>query len=166
MRPHVCRMRNFPLVLCQDHLAPQSESYVGPSEFVLTGAHVWHPRGFIGGFFPGHQIKNLRGIICLTVGEARRELVDNRAGLSDIFAKRWAEAACAATDICLAKRFAGEFFTGYQSGVRKNWSALSISSEISVTGTKRLVRLYSTKYLTEIGSRVTFEALPLRCKGL
>jgi len=40
MRRHVCRMDNFPLVLCQDYLARNQEVYEtmwGPSEFFSTG---------------------------------------------------------------------------------------------------------------------------------
>jgi hypothetical protein len=77
-------------------------------------------RGYVGGFFSGHQLNGLHGVFCLGDDVAtwydstEQELADSEYGFDDINTVPWAQAARAATNICLAKGYAGGFFTGHQ----------------------------------------------------
>jgi hypothetical protein len=75
---------------------------------------------FIGGFFTGHQLNGLHGVICLGADAARwidstdSDLYNSGEGLVDINTVPWGKAARAATNICLGKGYPGGFFTGHQ----------------------------------------------------
>lgn len=77
---------------------------------------------FIGGFFTGHQLNGLHGVICLGADVAHwfdstnTELYNSGEGFVDINTVPWAKAARAATNICLGRNqgYAGGFFTGHQ----------------------------------------------------
>lgn len=77
-------------------------------------------RGFVGGFFTGHQIPGARGIICLGSDAAQwfdatdTDLYNSGQGFDDINTVPWAKAARGATNICLGKGFAGGFMTGHR----------------------------------------------------
>lgn len=74
----------------------------------------------MGGFFTGHQLNGLRGVVCLGSDAARwfdstnQDLYNSGEGFSDINTVPWAKAARAATNICLGKGHPGGFFTGHQ----------------------------------------------------
>jgi len=77
-------------------------------------------RSYVGGFFTGHQLNGLRGVVCLG-GDAGRwfdstdqDLYNSGEGFADINTVPWAKAARAATNICLGKGYSGGFFTGHQ----------------------------------------------------
>jgi hypothetical protein len=81
--------------------------------------------GYEGGFFTGHQLNGLRGVICVGNDAARwfdstnAELTNSGEGFGDINAAPWAKAARAATNMCVAKGYGGGFFTGHQlNGLR------------------------------------------------
>ena len=65
----------------------------------------------VGGFFTGHQIGGLRGVVCVGSNSAKR--FDTTAANVDM---TWQDAARAATNFCLTKGYGGGFFDG-ESGV-------------------------------------------------
>ena len=77
-------------------------------------------RGFVGGFFTGHQLNGLHGVDCLKSDVAFSfdatdgDLQNSGYSFADINLVPWAQAARAATNICVAKGAAGGFFTGHQ----------------------------------------------------
>ena len=64
-----------------------------------------------GGFFTGHQIGELRGVICPGTNSATHFTATNIAD-----PPTWQDAARAATNFCLTKTYFGGFFDGTQSG--------------------------------------------------
>jgi hypothetical protein len=82
-------------------------------------------KGYVGGFFTGHQLNGLRGVVCLGGDVAHwfdstdQDLYNSGEGFADINSVPWAQAARAATNICLGKAYSGGFFTGHQlNGLR------------------------------------------------
>ncbi len=77
-------------------------------------------RSYEGGFFTGHQLNGLRGVVCLSRDAAHwfdstdQDLYNSGEGFADINTVPWAKAARAATNICLGKGYSGGFFTGHQ----------------------------------------------------
>ena len=77
-------------------------------------------RSYAGGFFTGHQLNGLRGVVCLTATNAHwfdstnQDLYNSGEGFTDINTVPWGKAARAATNICVGKGFSGGFFTGHQ----------------------------------------------------
>lgn len=77
-------------------------------------------RGYVGGFFTGHQLNDLRGVVCLGsdaghwLDSTNQDLYNSGEGFADINTVPWAKAARAATNICLGKGYSGGFFTGHQ----------------------------------------------------
>jgi len=64
-----------------------------------------------GGFFTGHQIGEVRGVICPGTNSAKRFTTTNV-----INTPTWQDASRAATDFCLTKNYWGGFFDGNQAG--------------------------------------------------
>jgi hypothetical protein len=82
-------------------------------------------RRYEGGFFTGHQLNGLRGVVCLGADVAHgfdstnQDLFNSGEGFADSNTVPWARAARAATNICLGKGYSGGFFTGRQlNGLR------------------------------------------------
>ena len=82
-------------------------------------------KGYVGGFFTGHQLNGLRGVVCLggdvayEFDSTDQDLYNSGEGFADINSVPWAQAARAATNICLGRGYSGGFFTGHQlNGLR------------------------------------------------
>ena len=77
-------------------------------------------RGYVGGFATGHQLSSLRGMVCLGSDVAHwfdstgQDLLNSGEAFADINTVPWGKAAQAATNVCVAKGYAGGFFTGHQ----------------------------------------------------
>jgi hypothetical protein len=86
--------------------------------------------GFVGGYFTGHQLDGRRGLVGLNADIAEAiavsddELAKSQWAFTDINTVGWAQAARAATEICVARGFAGGFFTGHQVPGRRGIVAL------------------------------------------
>jgi hypothetical protein len=79
-------------------------------------------RQFAGGFFTGHQLNGRHGVVCLGSDAAvsgfdatPHEIAVSGFPFDNINTVAWAPAARAATNVCLARGFAGGFFTGHQT---------------------------------------------------
>ena len=92
---------------------------------------ICNKRGFVGGFFTGHQLNGTHGLICLQSDVAHwfdatlTDLRNSGEGFADINNVPWAKAARAATNICVGKRFSGGFFTGHQLNGKQGVVCLS-----------------------------------------
>ncbi|MGE5111730.1 MAG: hypothetical protein ACM3JB_12790 [Acidobacteriaceae bacterium] len=81
---------------------------------------ICNARGFVGGFFTGHQLNGFHGLDCLKADVASwfdatdMDLRNSGGWFADIDSVAWAQAARAATNICLARGASGGFFTGHQ----------------------------------------------------
>lgn len=90
------------------------------AQIARAATGICNERGFVGGFFTGHQLNGLHGLVCLKPDVAHwfdatpTELQSSGYGFADINSVPWAQAARAANNICLSKSYAGGFFTGHQ----------------------------------------------------
>ena len=90
------------------------------AQIARAATTICNNRGFVGGYFTGHQLNGLHGVVCLKSDVAHwfdataAELQSSGFGFSDINSVPWAQAARAATNICLSKSYSGGFFTGNQ----------------------------------------------------
>jgi len=88
-------------------------------------------RGFATGYFTGHQVPGKRGLIGIKadlvsvfdVANDDPDVVGSQYRFPDINTVPWAQAARLATDLCIAKGFAGGFFTGHQLPDRRQVAA-------------------------------------------
>jgi hypothetical protein len=93
---------------------------VGWAQAGRAAQGICQKRGFVGGFFNGHQIPPKYGIICVGAGAqwfdaTRVEIVESGWDFSDTNEVGWAQAGRAAQGLCQKRGFVGGFFNGHQT---------------------------------------------------
>ena len=101
------------------------------AQIARAATGICNARNFVGGFFTGHQLNGLHGVVCLQGDVAHwfdstdNDLQSSGQTFADIDAVPWARAARAATNICLGKEYSGGFFTGHQLNGKRGVVCLS-----------------------------------------
>jgi hypothetical protein len=104
------------------------------AQIARAATEIARARGFGAGIFTGHQLKNRCGWIGIDAALVSIFDIDNRAveesewHFLDVNAVPWAQAARVATEVCIARGFAGGFFTGHQLPNRRQIAAIRLAS--------------------------------------